>query len=79
MEAARLGSRSPAAFRPGRAQLALLGVLLALALVAWLVTDDRMGGMESVPGMDLGGLGFYVTVWVAMMAAMMFPSWRRRC
>ena len=57
-----------------RAQLALLGLLLALALVAWLVTDNRMGGMESVPGMDLGGLGFYVTVWVAMMAAMMFPS-----
>ena len=24
--------------------------------------------------MDLGSLGFYVTVWVAMMAAMMFPS-----
>ncbi len=42
--------------------------------MAWLVTDNRMGGMESVPGMDLGGLGFYVTVWVAMMAAMMFPS-----
>ncbi|MBA3262627.1 MAG: DUF2182 domain-containing protein [Thermoleophilaceae bacterium] len=33
-----------------------------------------MGGMESVPGMDLGGLGFYITVWVTMMAAMMFPS-----
>ena len=28
----------------------------------------------STPGMDLGGLGFYVTVWVVMMAAMMFPS-----
>jgi predicted metal-binding membrane protein len=57
-----------------RAQLALLGTLLALALVAWLVTNDRMGGMESTPGMDLGTLGFYVTVWVVMMAAMMFPS-----
>jgi predicted metal-binding membrane protein len=54
--------------------LALLGVLLVLAGVAWLVTDDRMGGMESTPGMDLGGLGFYLTVWVVMMAAMMFPS-----
>jgi predicted metal-binding membrane protein len=30
--------------------------------------------MASTPGMDLGGLGFYVTVWVVMMAAMMFPS-----
>ena len=26
--------------------------------------------MESLPGMGLGGLGFYVTVWVVMMAAM---------
>jgi predicted metal-binding membrane protein len=74
LEAARLGSRSAAPFRPERAQLGLLGLLLALAAVAWLVTDNRMGGMESVPGMDLGGLGFYVTVWVVMMAAMMFPS-----
>jgi predicted metal-binding membrane protein len=74
LEAAGVTGRSGAAFRTGRAQLALLGLLLALALVAWLVTDDRMGGMESVPGMALGGLGFYVTVWVVMMAAMMFPS-----
>ena len=55
-------------------QPALLGGLLALAVVAWLVTGDRMGSMESMPGMALGGLGFYVTVWVVMMAAMMFPS-----
>ena len=52
----------------------LLGLLLALAAVAWLVTNDRMGGMASMPGMSLGGLGFYVTVWVVMMAAMMFPA-----
>ena len=52
----------------------LLSTLLALAVVSWVVTDDRMGGMESMPGMDLGSLGFYVTVWVVMMAAMMFPS-----
>ena len=73
MEAARWSARA-AASRLERTQLALLGVLLALAVVAWLVTQDRMGGMESVPGMSLGGLGFYVTVWVVMMAAMMFPS-----
>jgi len=33
-----------------------------------------MSGMESMPGMGFGGLGFYVTVWVVMMAAMMLPS-----
>jgi len=56
------------------AQLALLVGLLGLAAIAWVVSDDRMAGMDSTPGMDLGGLGFYVTVWVVMMAAMMFPS-----
>ena len=73
MEAARLRARSAPA-RLDRGQLALLVALLGLALVAWLVTDNRMGGMDSTPGMDLGGLGFFVTVWVAMMSAMMFPS-----
>jgi predicted metal-binding membrane protein len=73
LEAARLSPRS-AAPRLERAQLGLLGVLLALAVVAWLVTDERMGGMDSTPGMALGNLGFYLTVWVVMMAAMMFPS-----
>ena len=73
MEAAGLGAHS-APSRVGRAQFGLLGALLVLAVVAWLVTDDRMGGMDSAPGMGLGGLGFYTTVWVTMMAAMMFPS-----
>ena len=73
MEAARVSARSTAS-RLERGQFALLGLLLALAVVAWLVTEDRMSGMESMPGMGLGGLGFYVTVWVVMMAAMMFPS-----
>jgi predicted metal-binding membrane protein len=50
------------------------GLLLALAVGAWLVTDRRMEGMDGGPGTDLGGLGFYVTTWVVMMAAMMFPS-----
>ena len=73
MEAAQLGV-SASQSRLNRAQLALLLALLVLAVVAWLVTDNRMGGMDSTPGMDLGSLGFFVTVWVAMMSAMMFPS-----
>jgi predicted metal-binding membrane protein len=73
LEAARWNTRS-AVSRLERPRLALLVALLALAVVAWLVTDDRMAGMESMPGMGLGGLGFYVTVWVVMMAARMFPS-----
>jgi predicted metal-binding membrane protein len=62
------------AARLDRAQLVLLGALLALAVVAWLVTNERMGGMESMPGMGLGTIGFFVTVWVVMMVAMMFPA-----
>ncbi len=48
--------------------------LVALAIVAWLVTGRRMAGMDDGPGTDLGSLGFYVSIWVVMMAAMMFPS-----
>ena len=55
-------------------QLGLVGVLLVLALVGWVVTDERMAGMDAGPGTDPGALGFYVGVWVVMMAAMMFPS-----
>jgi predicted metal-binding membrane protein len=33
-----------------------------------------MRGMDAGPGTDVGSLGFYTSVWVVMMAAMMFPS-----
>ena len=49
-------------------------VLLAGALAAWIVTVERMRGMDAGPGTDLGGLGWYVGIWVTMMAAMMLPS-----
>jgi predicted metal-binding membrane protein len=59
---------------PGTGQVAVLGVLLVVAAVAWWTIDDRMAGMDSGPGTDPGGVGFYVSAWVAMMAAMMLPS-----
>ena len=65
---------APARLSPLRGQLGLVGLLLALALAGWVLTDRRMEGMDAGPGTDLGGLGFYVTAWVVMMAAMMFPS-----
>jgi predicted metal-binding membrane protein len=49
-------------------------LLLAGALVAWIVTVDRMSGMDMGPGTNLGGLGWFVGIWVTMMAAMMLPS-----
>src|SRR5581483_3989598 len=45
-----------------------------VALGAWIVTYQRMHGMDAGPGTDLGGLGWYVGIWVTMMAAMMLPS-----
>ena len=70
------GSSLGRAARPPlqRAQIALVGLLLALAVVAWLLTDERMQGMDDGPGTDLGSLSFYVGAWLVMMAAMMFPS-----
>src|SRR3954453_5158719 len=59
---------------PSTVQLGLTFGLLLLAAIAWAVTGDRMGGMDAGPGTELGGLGFWVTAWVVMMAAMMFPS-----
>ena len=49
-------------------------LLLGAALVAWAVTVERMQGMDAGPGTDLGGLGWYLGIWVTMMAAMMLPS-----
>jgi predicted metal-binding membrane protein len=64
--------------RPGspatRFNPVLIAVLLAGALVAWIVTVNRMRGMDGGPGTDLGGLGWFTGIWVTMMAAMMLPS-----
>jgi predicted metal-binding membrane protein len=49
-------------------------MLLLLAAVGWLVTDERMAGMDMGPGTDPGTLGFWVTAWIVMMGAMMFPA-----
>ena len=57
-----------------RARLGLVVTLLALAGVAWWSTADRMAGMDAGPGTGLGALGWFLGVWVVMMAAMMFPS-----
>jgi predicted metal-binding membrane protein len=65
-----------AALRPSRppsavAQAGLIVVLLALAASAWVLTDQRMGGMDASPGGDLGGVGWFALTWLVMMAAMM--------
>lgn len=49
-------------------------VLLAIAGACWVVTVERMQGMNLGPGANLGGLGWFAVVWLTMMAAMMLPS-----
>ena len=49
-------------------------VLIAAGVGCWVVTANRMDGMDMGPGTDLGGLGWFVGVWATMMAAMMLPS-----
>lgn len=49
-------------------------LLSGLVVVAWAVTVERMQGMDAGPGTDLGGLGWYLGIWVTMTAAMMLPS-----
>jgi predicted metal-binding membrane protein len=57
-----------------RTRLALVALLFGLAAVAWWVTAARMAGMDAGPGTELGALGWFLGVWVVMMAAMMLPS-----
>jgi predicted metal-binding membrane protein len=62
------------AFAAARTRLTLVGLLVALAAVGWWWTAGRMEGMDEGPWTGLGALGWFISVWVVMMAAMMFPS-----
>jgi predicted metal-binding membrane protein len=57
-----------------RKPVAVAGVLLGSALAAWIVTFVRTRGMDAGPGAELGGLGWYLGIWVTMTAAMMLPA-----
>jgi len=62
------------AWAAARSQLGLVAVLFALAGLAWWSTGDRMRDMDAGPWTALGALGWFLGVWVVMMAAMMLPS-----
>jgi predicted metal-binding membrane protein len=72
------GAAATGTTSPGRLllrwQLAIVGTLVGLAALAWWSTGVRMAGMDGGPGTDPGALGFFISTWVVMMAAMMFPS-----
>jgi predicted metal-binding membrane protein len=67
------GGLAPA-FAAVRVRLGLVAVLFALAGVGWWWTAHQMRGMDNGPWTGPGTLGWFLGVWVVMMAAMMFPS-----
>jgi predicted metal-binding membrane protein len=62
------------AFGAVRARLGLVALLFALAAAGWWWTAGLMNGMDDGPWTALGAFGWFLGVWVVMMAAMMFPS-----
>lgn len=62
------------AFAAARARLGLVALLFVLAGIGWWWTVDQMRGMDNGPWTGLGAAGWFLGVWVVMMAAMMFPS-----
>jgi predicted metal-binding membrane protein len=66
--------RFPGLAERRRVEAALIALLGALTVLAWILTVHRMRGMDMGPNTDPGTLGFFVGIWLVMMAAMMFPS-----
>jgi predicted metal-binding membrane protein len=62
------------AFAAARSRFGLIALLFALAAAGWWWTADQMRGMDNGPWSALGTFGWFLGVWVVMMAAMMFPS-----
>ena len=68
------GSGLGPAFAAVRVRLGLVLALFGLAAVGWWWTVGQMQGMDEGPWTSLGAFGWFLGVWVVMMAAMMFPS-----
>jgi predicted metal-binding membrane protein len=62
------------AYAAARTRLGLVSLLFALAAIGWWWIDREMTGMDNGPWTGLGAFGWFLGVWVVMMAAMMFPS-----
>jgi predicted metal-binding membrane protein len=53
---------------------AALTATLGLAAACWVISAWLMTGMDMGVATQLGSSGFFIAVWVAMMAAMMLPG-----
>ena len=58
---------------PAATAAALTGTL-GLAAACWVIAVWQMNGMDMGTATQLGSFGFFIAVWVAMMAAMMLPG-----
>jgi predicted metal-binding membrane protein len=68
------GSGLRPAFAAVRVRLGLVLALFGVAAAGWWWTVGQMQGMDEGPWTSLGAFGWFLGVWVVMMAAMMFPS-----
>jgi predicted metal-binding membrane protein len=62
------------AYAAARTRLGLVALLFTLAGVGWWSTVERMRGMDDGPWTGVGTFAWFLSIWVVMMAAMMFPS-----
>lgn len=56
------------------ATAAALAATLGLVAATWVLTVRQMTGMDMGAATELGSFGFFVALWVSMMAAMMLPG-----
>ena len=56
------------------ATAAALTATLGLAAASWVLAVRQMNGMDMGSQTRLGSFGFFLAVWVSMMAAMMLPG-----
>jgi predicted metal-binding membrane protein len=56
------------------AAAAALTATLGLAAAAWVIAIRQMDGMDMGVATRLGSFGFFVALWMSMMAAMMLPG-----
>ncbi|HEY6592892.1 MAG TPA: DUF2182 domain-containing protein [Asanoa sp.] len=57
-----------------RLRPAALAATLGLAAASWVVAVRQMDGMDMGVATRLGSFGFFIALWVPMMAAMMLPG-----
>ena len=69
-----MASLAPRVSAASRRRVATAIVCGGLAVAAWVASIGRMDAMGMGGRFAVGSIGFFLVLWVLMMAAMMFPS-----